>query len=219
MKPVNDFSQIKKKYIHSDFKVRKINDFPYILKMNKLLNSEEVEEILKLAQGKFEKSNVVVDGELIYNDSQRNSSTAYIFEDGIPDKYNKTLERFIRRICHLVQCKRSQLEIMCVRYRQGEQFGQHVDYFQEEELNVLDDGGQRIGTFFVYLNTLSKEDGGETEFTQLGLKSRPKRGDALFWWNQMDGEMVSETEHRGNPVVTDTIKYGMNIFCRDRPFY
>ena len=219
--PLSNFDKIKPKYVHKDFKVRKLNDYPYVIKINRLLNSKEISELLKLAKGKFEKSNVVIGGELVYNDSQRNSSTAYLFEDGLPDKYSDVIEGLIKRIRHLTKCKRSQIEMMCVRYKKGEQFDKHVDYFKDKDVNKLDSGGQRDATFFVYLNTLEKGEGGETEFTKLGIKSRPKKGDAVFWFNKNfeTGEMIPETEHRGNPVTGDTVKFGINVWIRSETFY
>lgn len=200
-----------------NFKAREINAYPYIVKINNLLKDKEIEELLRLAKGKFEKSNVMIDGELIYN-KQRTSSTAYLFRDGMPDKYSKPIESMIKRICYLMNCQRSQLEIMCVRYKKGEYFGKHVDYFQENE---IDDFGQRIATFFVYLNTIERGEGGETEFTKLKIRSRPKKGDAVFWYNKNfeTGEMISETEHQGKPVTGDTIKYGLNIWIHDEHKY
>jgi len=211
MIPINKLKEIK------NFKAREINSYPYVVKINKLLRDEEIEELLQLSKGNFEKSNIMIDGELIYN-KQRTSSTAYLFEDGMPGKYSKNIERLIKRICYLMNCKRSQLEIMCVRYKKGEYFGKHVDYFQEHE---IDSSGQRIATFFVYLNTIDKGDGGETEFTKLKIKSRPKKGDAVFWYNKnfKTGEMIPETEHQGNPVTGDIMKYGLNIWIRDKSFY
>ena len=202
-------------------KFRVINKYPYIVKINNLLTDGEIKEILELAKGKFEHSNIVVDGQLVYNTGQRNSSTAYLFKDGMPDVYSKRIERIIKKICYLASCERERLEIMCVRYRQGEFFGKHVDYFEDHEVNVLDKGGNRIATFFVYLNTLEKSDGGETEFTKLGIKSRPKKGDAIFFINKNfeTGEMIPETEHQGNPVLVDTVKYGLNIWIRSDPFF
>jgi len=219
--PIANFDKIKDKYVHKDFKIRKINDYPYIAKINNLLGKREINELLKMAKGKFEKSNVVINGELVYNKRQRTSSTAYLFEDGMPDKYSENIERLIKRICHLMRCKRSQIEMMCVRYKKGEQFGKHVDYFKEEDIGKLDKGGQRIATFFVYLNSLEKGEGGETEFTQLGVKSTPGKGDAVFWFNKnfQTGEMIPETEHRGNPVLANTVKYGLNIWIRSKSFY
>lgn len=202
-------------------KFRVVNNYPYIVKINNLLTDGEIEEILELAKGNFEKSNIVIDGELVYNTNQRNSSTAYIFKDGMPYVYSKRMENFIKKICYLVDCDRSQLEVMCVRYRKGEKFGKHVDYFEDHEVDVLDRAGNRTATFFIYLNTLEREDGGETEFTKLKIKSRPKKGDAVFWLNQNleTGEMIPETEHQGNPVLTDTVKYGLNVWIRSKSFY
>ena len=220
MKILN-LKNLKKKHLPEGFKARVINEHPYIVKINNLLTDEEIEEILDLAKGNFQKSNIVVDGKLVYNDAQRNSSTAYLFEDGLPNKYSKRIEKIIKRICYLLSCERNYLEIMAVRYRKGEYFGSHVDYFEDHEINKLDSAGQRIATFFVYLNTLQKEDGGETEFTKLGIKSRPKKGDAIFFLNQDSetGEMLPKTEHQGNPVLTDTVKIGVNIWARSNSFY
>jgi prolyl 4-hydroxylase len=210
-----------KKYVVSGYRARVVNEYPYVVKINNLLSEEEVEEILEMAEGRFERSNLVVDGQLVYNKKHRSSSTAYLFSDGMPDKYSKNIERIIKRICYLVSCDRSQLEMMAVRYKKGEKFGAHVDYFDDDEVGVLDNGGNRAMTFFIYLNTLKKEDGGETEFTKLGIKSRPKRGDAIFFVNQdpETGDMIPDTEHQGNPVLTDTVKYGLNLWIRTKPFY
>lgn len=221
--PIDNLEKLQskhRKYLLKNFKARKINSDPYIVKINNLLSDEEIEELLNLTKGKFEKSNIMVDGKLVYS-TTRTSSTAYLFEDGLPDKYSEIVEKIIKRIRFLVHCERSQLEIMAVKYKKGEQFGKHVDYFDENEIGVLDKGGQRIATFFIYLNTLPADAGGETEFTKLGIKSKPKKGDSIFWYNQdfKTGEMLPMTEHRGNPVLTDTVKYGLNVWLRNKSFY
>lgn len=225
--PINDITKVEElvaknpKYFHKDFKCRIINEYPYIVKINNLLTDAEVEELLAMTKGKFQRSNLMKDG-LLYYDNQRTSSTAYIFSDGLPDKYSKNLERMIKRICLLLNCTRSQLEVMAVRYRTGEEFDKHVDFFEDHEVNVLDSAGNRVFTLFIYLNDLNKEDGGCTEFTKLGIKSRPKKRDALFWWNQdpNTGEYIKETEHKGNPVLTEGIvKYGLNLWGRTGHFY
>lgn len=219
-KLMENHSHGKTKYLEENFKARVLNEDPYIVKINNLLNDEEIEEILALTKGKFEKSNIVIDGELVYDDRQRNSSTAYIFKDGLPDNYSPVIENMIKKICYLSNCTRDKIEMMAVRYKKGEYFGEHVDYFSDDEINVLDKGGQRSETYFIYLNTLRKGEGGETEFTKLGIKSIPKKGDAVFWYNKdpLTGEMLPDTEHQGNPVTADTIKYGLNLFIREKSF-
>ncbi len=223
MNPIDDLDRLqskRRKHLLKNFKARKINSNPYIVKLKNLISEEEIKELLSLAKNKFERSNILVDGELVYS-TTRTSSTAYIFEDGMPDKYSENIENFIKRICFLMKCDRSQLEVMCVRYRKGEEFQKHVDYMNEDEIGSVDQAGNRIATFFIYLNSLPKEAGGETEFTKLGILSKPKKGDALFWYNKdfETGKMLPETEHRGNPVLIDTVKYGCNVWIRDRKFY
>jgi len=202
------------------FKARVINKDPYIVKINNLIEDDVIAALLSMAKNKFERSSVIVDGQLIYNDKQRNSSTAYIFTDGLPDKYPEPIERLIKRLRYLTGSKRNEMEVMAVRYKKGEFFGKHVDYLDKEEVGQLDKAGNRITTFFIYLNTLEKEDGGETEFTKLGLKSRPKKGDALFWYNRDPKTLkyLPLTEHQGRPVLTDTIKVAINVWQRSEPF-
>ena len=221
--PIDDLERLQakeRKYLLKNFKARKINSLPYIVKINNLISDDEIEELLSMAKNMFERSNIVVNGELVYN-STRTSSTAYIFRDGLPDRYSKTIERMIKRVCYLLNCDRSELEIMAVRYKKGEKFNKHVDYFDDHELGKLDNAGNRVSTFFVYLNSLEKEDGGETHFTKLGLKSRPKKGDALFWYNKdfETGEYLPTTEHEGKPVLTNKLKYGLNVWRRSPGFY
>lgn len=222
--PIDNLERLQskpRKSLHKDFKARVLSDDPYIVKIKNLLSDDEVEELLEMTKGKFKKSNVVIDGELTYS-SNRTSSTAYLFKDGMPDQYSRNIEKIIERICYLVNCERSQLEVMAVRYKYKQKFGSHVDYFNDDEIGKLDNGGQRIGTFFVYLNTLHEGEGGTTEFIQQGIHSKPRKGDCVFFWdkNRITGKMDPRTEHAGNPVEKEgVIKYGLNIWIRSDGFY
>lgn len=75
--------------------------------------------------------------------------------------------------------------------------------------------GQRLVTVFVYLNDMV---GGEcTHFPKLNLRSKPRKGCALLWYN-LDGTGAPDelTLHGGEPV-TQGQKWGMNIWLRERP--
>ena len=164
----------------------------------------------------FEQSTIVnSSGELQVSD-YRKSYTSYLTTDGLPEKYNPPLENLIKRICYIGGCKRDQIEgLMMVKYEESDEgyYWDHHDYFQEKDLYKLDNMGNRLSTFFVYLNTLEKDEGGETYFPRIDIASRPRRGDAVFWWNIRDGKVIPETEHRGNPVKRT--KYGLNIWIRE----
>ena len=220
--PINDIERInssKREYIPIGFKSRVINDEPYIVKINNFLTEDEADEIIELAHTEgFEKSNMIIDDEFVIND-YRTSQTSYLLDDGCPYKYSKNIENLIKRICYLTRCKRTQIEgLMCVKYEGGEYFETHVDFFESNDERILEDAGNRILTFFVYLSTLDKGDGGETEFPELGIKSRPVKGDAVFWFNKVRGKMKHNTLHRGLPPINGKTKYGLNIWVHEREY-
>ena len=220
--PINhpkDLNNSESRILPRNFNVNVVHTNPYILNMENFVKPDEVKELIRLGYERgFERSNVLIDGELYYSNN-RTSLTSYLLEDGLPYIYSKPIERLIKRICYVMNCKRSYIEnLMMVKYEESKEayFGNHVDYFDSDE--VVDvEGSQRIATFFVYLNTLEEEDGGKTEFPQLGVKCRPVKGSASFWWNRKNGKMLPETEHRGNPVKKT--KYGLNVWIRNKSFY
>jgi len=91
--------------------------------------------------------------------------------------------------------------VITLRYRAGEEFTWHYDEIPKSQ---LDNGGQRIATLLIYLNTLEEGQGGATVFRDLDspsgnqLKVIPKRGNALlFFPASKDGEPDDRTLHKG----------------------
>lgn len=215
---IDDIDNPEKKWLLGDyfppgFEINRVFEEPVILKLKHLLTDEECQFLIREAEGKYERSTMLIDNELTYH-SRRTSQTAFLSENGYEDgPYSEVLEKLYKRVCMLLGCQRSQFEgIMLVKYEEGEYFKEHVDYFEEEELKV-DGGGQRMCTFFVYLNDMEEEDGGATVFPILGIKSIPEKGSALFWWNESGGCTLPETEHLGE-TVKHGVKFGLNIWIR-----
>lgn len=208
--------KIKKEKFPSGFDTRVLNQKPYIVKLRRFLNTKESEALIDMAKGKFERSTIIVSDEMILSDT-RTSETAFITDDGHKNKYNKAVESVIKKVCYLVGCDRSQIEsLMVVKYGEGKEYYNHHDYFEPDFTEMIADGGQRIGTFFCYLNSLDAGDGGETEFPLLDLKVKPSKGTAVFWWNaKPNGSVIDKTLHRGNPVRKGT-KYGLNVWIREK---
>jgi hypothetical protein len=107
------------------------------------------------------------------------------------------------RIAKLLGCEDKQIEALnVVRYEPGQQYKPHYDS------SLSDDFKSRQFTVFSYLNDVTG-GGGETDFLKIGIKFKPKCGDALLWenhaseaeWEHDDGQ------HAGLPPVSDT-KYG-----------
>ena len=198
------------------FKTKVIHNNPYIIKIRRLLDTEEIDTLLSMAKGHFEKSTIVVDGEMVFS-NVRTSETAYITVSGHYEEYPEPVERLLNKICYLAGCKRYQIEgLMVVKYGNGEEYYNHHDYFRSEHTDIIAEGGQRISTFFCYLTSLDKDEGGETEFPLIRVKIKPSKGTGVFWWNtDTSGKVLNKTLHRGNPVKSDKIKYGLNVWIRE----
>jgi prolyl 4-hydroxylase len=214
---INDIDSINKSHFPKGFRAKVLHKKPYIVKLKHFINKDEINAILDMAKGKFTRSTVILNDQMEYS-TTRTSHTAYITDDGHKKEYNKHIDRILKKACYLVGCERNKVEsLMVVRYKDGQQYYNHHDYFDEDFTDMLNDGSQRIATYFVYLNGLERGEGGETEFPEIGVKSNPEEGTAVFWWNtDKRGRVIPETLHRGNPVKgKGKIKYGLNIWIRE----
>ena len=103
------------------------------------------------------------------------------------------------------------------RYRPGEEFKSHCDWFDTNARywsGEVERGGQRSWTAMVYLNDV--EEGGETEFTRIGISIPPQQGALLAWNNALpDGTPNYDTMHAANPVVSG-VKYVITKWFRTR---
>lgn len=103
------------------------------------------------------------------------------------------------------------------RYLPGQQFKPHNDWFYTSENYWKDErkrGGQRSWTAMAFLNDV--EAGGETHFTEIGIKIEPKPGVLLVWNNaKPDGTPNLDTMHAGTPVVKGA-KYIITKWYRTR---
>src|SRR3990167_922515 len=101
------------------------------------------------------------------------------------------------------------------RYLPGQQFKPHNDWFYTTEKYWQLErkrGGQRSWTAMAFLNKV--EEGGETHFTNVGIKIEPKPGVLLVWNNALpDGTPNEGTMHAGTPVVKGT-KYVITKWYR-----
>ena len=103
------------------------------------------------------------------------------------------------------------------RYLPGQEFKPHNDWFYTTENYWKGEqkrGGQRSWTSMVFLNDV--EEGGETHFTEIGIKIEPKPGVLLLWNNALpDGRPNEGTMHAGTPVIKGA-KYIITKWYRTR---
>ena len=116
------------------------------------IDDEETEALLKMAPPKFDRSTIVIDNRLVHSPI-RTSSTAFLTDMGNRKTYAEPVERVISKLCSLVGCPRYRIEtLMLVRYKPGEHYSDHHDYFLPEKHEAqLANGGQRVATVLIYL--------------------------------------------------------------------
>jgi prolyl 4-hydroxylase len=91
-----------------------------------------------------------------------------------------------------------------LRYRPGEEYRRHVDYFDPAIPTIWAEAqraGQRELTVLVWLN--DDFAGGETEFPLADFRFKGRTGDALAFWNVLPGGAPDRrTTHAGLPVLS-----------------
>merc|ERR1740129_1326969 len=98
-----------------------------------------------------------------------------------------------------------------VRYTKGQFYRTHNDCNPKDN-QPTQTAGHRIFTVFLYLNDV--EEGGYTDFPQLGERVTPKKGHAVFWpdvKNLNPEECDLRYAHHAMDV-TKGMKYGANIW-------
>ena len=105
-----------------------------------------------------------------------------------------------------------------LNYAPGEEYGEHVDFLDPAipaYAAELAQRGQRVATCLLYLN--EDYEGGETEFPQLGVSFKGRRGDALIFFNaDPSGRPDPRTVHAGR-TPTSGEKWLLSQFFRNRP--
>jgi prolyl 4-hydroxylase len=116
------------------------------------------------------------------------------------DHVLEAVEQCISRVSGVPALHGEFLQIL--RYRAGEEFKPHVDYFNESgegTYRSLADGGQRAQTVLIYLN--DGYSGGSTSFPKLDIDVQGRRGDVLHFHNVgPDGLGHKDSLHAGTPV-------------------
>lgn len=111
--------------------------------------------------------------------------------------------------------------IQIVRYKPGQYFKPHHDAYcvnDQYRDSFMNNGGQRIKTFLIYLN--SDFEDGETNFPLLKLKLKPDIGDAIIFNTIAKNTLFCHplALHEGLPVKSGE-KWVMNIWVRENKTY
>lgn len=137
-------------------------------------------------------------GERVLDQARRASSARML--DPLRDLVVWNIEQRLARSAMLPPENAEPITVLF--YGPGDEYRPHRDYYDPRLPGSqvgLDQGGQRLATFLVYLNDV--EAGGETLFPEAGLSFPPQMGCGLLFFNcGPDGEPDTRTLHAGAPV-------------------
>ncbi len=189
---------------------------PFITIINDFLTQEECQAVINDADSKLQTSRVVnpEDGSFIEHTARTSTSTSY--QRG----QTAIVKKIEARIANLLNWPVEHGEgLQVLRYEDGGEYRPHFDFFDPAKQSssvVTARGGQRLGTFLMYLSDV--EDGGSTRFPNLGFEVHPKIGTALYFANtDLMGDIDPQTLHAGLPV-TKGVKYLATKWLRQYPY-
>lgn len=125
----------------------------------------------------------------------------------------QSLSEGVARLTGIPQEHQEPLQIL--HYRKGGEYRPHFDAFPEGS-KALEQGGNRMATLILYLNT--PVSGGETAFPELGLTVAPLMGCGVFFKDLDKKRRIHPLSlHAGLPV-TEGEKWIATVWMRGRPY-
>ncbi|UCE30655.1 MAG: 2OG-Fe(II) oxygenase [Burkholderiales bacterium] len=172
---------------------------PNVALLEGMLSDSEGDELIALAAGRLERSEVVDrDTGRFEVSGVRTSEGTHFVRGEYP-----VVDRLERRVAALTGRPVEHGEpLQILRYRVGGEYLPHHDYFDPGEPGtptLMAQGGQRIATLVLYLNDVPA--GGETAFPEIDLVVRPRRGAAVYFdYLNQAGLLDARLLHAGRPV-------------------
>jgi prolyl 4-hydroxylase len=181
--------------------------------VDNILTADECKYLIEQAEPKFARSALVAETTI---SNTRTSESAWIPRDDPVVK--KVLERAMELTGKPFEnCE----DLQVVRYKPGTYYRSHHDSCCTGDKQCLDferQGGQRVGTLLLYLNSDFSE--GHTHFPAFNdLKIKAQPGSAIFFrpMGTTDARCHPKALHAGLPIKTGT-KYVCNIWVREGKF-
>lgn len=191
------------------------NDDPLVYVIEDFITDQECQHFVSASDSKLERAKTIGGKDGIYHENRTGSNC------WIAHNHSEVATNLGQRIADLVGFPLKNAEsFQVVYYTGGTQYNDHHDAFNhetEEGKKHLERGGQRIFTALGYLNDV--EEGGSTEFNDLNISIKPKKGSLLVWKNVLSGttKVHPESLHAGRPV-TKGEKYAFNLWFRENKF-
>lgn len=169
---------------------------PFILHLDNVLSKEECERLIDLAKDRLEPSTVIdpKTGEVKVGTGRTSKGMSFYYNE---NEFITSIEQRIADLTGLPMENGEGLQVL--NYGVGEEYKLHFDFFPANQLHTKK-GGQRVATFLIYLNDVSK--GGETVFPKVGVSVIPKQGNAVYFhYTNSKGQSDRLSVHTGVPVL------------------
>ena len=189
---------------------------PIVYVVTDFLSDQECNSFIDAGKNKLKRATVISDGEHEIHASRTNS---YCW---IEHNINDVVHEVSKRFSILVKKPINNAEqFQLVHYGPGTEYKPHFDAFDkntEEGKKNWFPGGQRMVTALAYLNDV--EEGGETDFPDIGVSVKPNKGDVVVFHNCMDGssDINPNSLHGGSPVIKGE-KWAVNLWFRQESIY
>ncbi|KAJ9468192.1 putative prolyl 4-hydroxylase 6 [Diplonema papillatum] len=150
---------------------------PRILYLEGFLDPGDAEELIDLAEPKLQRSRVVSSSGGGRVAGARTSEGTFL------QNSEAVVQKLRRRVSLASLVPHTHIErTQILRYREGQQYSMHPDYFLGKKKASLGRFGQRIATLIAWLNHVPA--GGETRFNKSPpLEVKPVKNDAVLFYN------------------------------------
>lgn len=189
--------------------MEQISENPRVFIISDFLSDEECNYMISYARAQMSRSTVFDEKTNQRKIVPNRTSTSMRCSDQHEDKIIQQIEKRISAITSLNALQGENIQV--AHYEIGDKFSAHYDYFMN---TTSQEGGQRIASFLVYLNTPIK--GGETNFPLANISISPIKGKALFFYNvDKNGSVDGLTLHEGS-VIIEGEKWIMTRWFREK---
>ena len=186
-------------------------DAPPLRVLDGMLGDTECAELIELARPRLQRALTVDDNGKQQIDQRRTSEGMFFTLGELP-----LIRQIEQRLAGLLGVPATHGEgLQVLHYLPGQEYKPHFDWFDPDLPGfeaITRDGGQRIASVVMYLNT--PEQGGGTAFPELGLTVTARRGSAVYF--AYEGGDVSSL-HAGLPVMRGE-KWIATKWLRERPY-
>jgi len=199
--------------------IEQISWKPRVFLFHNFITKEEADHIIEMSIPKITRSEVVGAGGKPVVDQARTSSGYFIMGEDARDPTVREIEKRIAEWTHLPVENGEAFYVL--RYQIGQRYVPHTDFFDfandGERENQIGPAGNRMATVLTCLR--SPEEGGETEFPQIGMKIPCTTGNAILFWDMHPDTTTDPMSlHGGLPVIKGE-KWAMTKWIRIKKFW